>query len=452
MAVIPGNVDAELAPPMTVPLRHFVVGLGLLLLALIVGAANGFEWAMGAGGVSYVHLLLAGWICVTIMGAMTQFVPVWSGASLHSKRLATAQLWLVTGGLLSFVTAMLAGAFGWLTIGGLVMLSGFWTFAYNIGRTLLSARPWDVTEQHFAIALGFFALLTVLGVSLAIGVTRTVFSTLPVGHENVRMAHATIALFGAVMTTIIGALYQLGTMFTQTELDRVDVRIQRFETAAYPIGVIALAGGRLFESVMVARVGGLFVALSVLGIGVILLRRLLETRVARTPMLNRYAVVATAMVLWSVLALPAWLADPLAFGSLYGAPGTVHLLVFGIVGFVVAGTLYHVIPFIVWVHRYSDLLGLADVPLIDGLYDDRLARWDFVLLSTGTVGLIASDLATVPAAARSLSGGLLIIGASVFVGNMLLVLYRHSPHGFVGLLCSRFANEREKPMRSTDRT
>ena len=441
MGAIPGNIDADRAPPMTIPLRHFVVGLGFLLSALLVGAAGSLEWAIGTSGLSYIHLLLAGWICVTIMGAMTQFVPVWSGVAIHSKRLATAQLWLVTAGLVGFVAALLSGAFEWLAIGAVVMLSGFWIFAYNVGRTLSSARPWDVTERHFALGLGFFVLLTALGVPLAIGVTREPFSGLPIGHENVRVAHATLAVFGAVLTTIFGALYQLATMFTQTELDRIDEGIQRFETISYPIGVICLAGGRFVGIVSVARVGGTIVALCVLGVGVILLRKLYETRVARTPMVHRYAVVAVAMVLWALLALPAWIVDPLAADRLYGASGTVHLLAFGIIGFVVVGTLYHVVPFIVWVHRYSDLLGLSDVPMIDDLYDDRLARVDFVSIFAGTVGLVAGDLLSAPAAVRSLSAGVLLFGASVFVANMLLVVYRHSPHGLVGVLCDRFVSE-----------
>lgn len=39
-----------------------------------------------------VDLLFVGCICVKIMGAMTQFIPVWSGVELHSRRFAVREL------------------------------------------------------------------------------------------------------------------------------------------------------------------------------------------------------------------------------------------------------------------------------------------------------------------------------------------------------------------------
>jgi len=45
-------------------------------------------------------------------------------------------------------------------------------------------------------------------------------------------------------------------------------------------------------------------------------------------------------------------------------------------GFVVVGSLYHVVPFIVWLDRYADRVGLERVPAIDDLYDARVATVD----------------------------------------------------------------------------
>ena len=131
-------------------------------------------------------------------------------------------------------------------------------------------------------------------------------------------------------------------------------------------------------------------------------------------------------------------ADPLNPAATFGAPGTTHLLLFGAVGFVVAGTLYHVVPFIVWVHRYSDRLGFEPVPMIDDLYDARLAAVDFAALSIGLGGLVAIEL--LPAvglsptngwsatpAAVVLAGLVSTVGVSVFAINLGLTVSRHSP-------------------------
>jgi hypothetical protein len=223
-------------------------------------------------------------------------------------------------------------------------------------------------------------------------------------------------------------------MFTQSDLHGVDRPLRAVEEVGYPVGVIALAAGRLFAFPAVGRAGGVLVVAGLLAFGVVLARRLREARVEWTPMLSRYAVVAVAMVAWAVLALPAWLADPLAPGALFGGRALVHLLVFGVVGFVVVGTLYHVVPFVVWVHRYSDDLGLRDVPMVDDLYDDRLAAVDFVAVLGGCVALVAGARFSLPRTVTVAGGALAVAGFAVFAANLSLVIRRHSPHSLGDLL------------------
>jgi len=372
---------------------------------------------------------------VTIMGAMTQFVPVWSGVTLHDQSLAMIQLWLVSLGLLGFGAALIGGWVALAPAFGTVMAIGFWVFVYNIGRTLLTIEGgFDVTESHFAVALGFFVLLTALGVALAIDFVWPVFDPLGVARVDVVAAHATLAVFGAILTTVLGALYQLGTMFTQTDLHGADHYLQRFEMVGYPFGVIALATGRLLGYEPLAVGGGVLVLGGLAAMSVILARRLYEAQVPWTPMLSRYVVVSVAMAAWVLLAVPAWIGRPLAIAVRFGAPGTVHLLSLGIVGFVVLGTLYHIVPFIVWVHSYSDRLGYEAVPMIDDLYDDRLATLDLGLFLAGGLLLIVADGATLPATVGGIAGFLILAGALVFGWNMIAVIRTHSPHGLDGLL------------------
>ncbi|WP_042663630.1 hypothetical protein [Haloferax sp. ATB1] len=432
MSAIPADIDTARQPPMTIPLRHFVVALGFLAAAvgLRVGLAAGV--VAGTARLAHVHLLLAGWVCVTIMGAMTQFVPVWSGVDLHSRRLAAVQLWAVGVGVGGLAACFLLGAFAWLPVFGAVALLGFWTFAYNVARTLSRLDDFDVTERHFGLALGFLAVATALGFLLAVDFTRPLFAGVGATHASVRAAHVTLAVFGVVVTTVVGALYQLATMFTQTKLRGVDVWLRRVEEVGYPLGVVALAGGRLVSNPTLARVGGALVALSLLGVAAILARRLVESSVDWTPMLTRYAVAAVALAGWAVLTLPAWLAAPLAGDRLFGAPGTDSLFLLGFVGFVVLGTLYHVVPFIVWVHRYSDRLGLEPVPMLDDLYSTRLARLDFGLVGSGVVAVIAHDLAGLSSAAETAGWTLVLIGIAVFAANLLRVIWLHSPQSLVG--------------------
>jgi len=421
MSAVPGSLDTERGPPMAVPLRHFAVAA----CWLVAGAALGVATALGMGGtLAHVHLLLVGCICVTIMGAMTQFVPVWSGVPLHSRRLASVQLWLVTVGVAGFAAALLLGALGWAPVFGAAMLLGFWVFAYNLGRTLRSVDAFDATESHFAAALGFFVLATPLGLALAVGFQAPVFAPLPVSRGAVVSAHVTLAVFGGVLTTVFGALYQLATMFTGTELRGVELHVRRVERVGYPFGVFVLAAGRLLSNATLARLGGALALLGALGMGFVVWRRVSEAKGERTPMHTRYAVLAASLCLWAALSFPAWLRAPLS--ARFGAPGTVHLLGLGVVGFAVLGTLYHIVPFIVWVERYSDRVGLEAVPTVEDLYDDRVATADFAAFLGGLGGLVAGDLlgSTFLVAA---GGALVTLGSVLFAGNLWLVVDRHSP-------------------------
>lgn len=437
MAAIPGDIDTDSQPPMTIPLRHFVVGFGFLLAGAAAGLLVAVDATPGLGRLAHVHLLFAGWVCLTILGAMTQFVPVWSGVELYSRRLARLQLPLVAVGVAGMAAAFATGAIHWIHGFGGLAVAGFWVFTYNLARTLLRARPLDVTEQHFAFALGCFLAVPTLGFLLALDFTLPVTTALGVTHLGLRGAHVTLAVFGAVLATVVGALYQLATMFTGTTLHGLDHPLQRVESVGYPVGVVALAAGRLVDALWLARVGGLLVTVGLLAVAVVLARKLQETRHDSTPMLARYAVVAATLAVWAAFALPTWLVDPLAPAALFGAPGSVHLLTLGVVGFVVCGTLYHVVPFVVWVHRYSDRLGFEPVPMIDDLYDARIARADFLAFLVGSGVLALGDAVPLPTAGLALGGALLTLGAVLFVGNLVLVLREHAPQSVPAVLLGR---------------
>jgi hypothetical protein len=137
----------------------------------------------------------------------------------------------------------------------------------------------------------------------------------------------------------------------------VDETLQSIEEVGHPVGVVLLAVGRGLETALVARVGAVLVLAAALAVSAILGRKLHEMQVPWTPMHTRYALVVPGLAAWALLTAPAWLQTPTAPEHLLGASGAGHLLVLGAIGFVVLGTLYHVVPFIIWVHRYSDRLG-----------------------------------------------------------------------------------------------
>lgn len=426
MRSVPDSITTDAGPPLALPLAHFLVGLAFLA----VGALVATSLALGAGPpfarLVAVHLLLVGWIALTIMGAMIQFVPVWSGVELFDRRLAIAQLVLVGSGVPGFAVAFLlarpAVAVGFAGI----MVLGMLCFCLLLALTLNRARPWDSTETHFALAIAFLFVATLLGFGAALEFRFDLFPIGPVGRPAVIGAHATLAVFGGLVVTIVGALYQLGPMFTQHEPGPAAERLRRLELVVMPAGVVVLALGRLVGVPAVGRVGAAGVVLGMAIAFCLLLTHVRGATTGYSPMLPRYLAAGVLGVAWAATASIGWASDPLSYSAWFGMPGIGPALLFGAIGFVVVGTLYHVIPFLIWLRGYSDLVGFEPVPMTDDLYHDGLARAELVTLLSGTGVLIVGI--TLPVVIPPwISAGLLLVGIGLFVTNMGWTVRIHAP-------------------------
>lgn len=438
------DLDTDKKPPLSLPFAHFVAGAVLLLVGGGLAGVGPYFLPIQASSAGTLHLLLAGWVGLTIMGSMVLFVPVWSGTRLHSRRLSVASLWLVFLGVAGTVTIFFDGAYRWFPVTTTVLIAGYWTFAYTIARSLPPIRTLDITEAHFLAALTNLVLATTLGWLLAADIGVRFLGGLAIDPTAFLLSHLTLTVFGFVGLTIVGALYQLGPMFTQSEPTAIDAHLAHVEMVALPGGVLVLAAGRLFDALLFARVGAIAVLLGVAAFAVILLRRLWTATVDTGPMLSRYGLVGASALGWVVLTFPGWLADPLSYSLRFGSPRATHLLFVGVITFTVVGTFYHVVPFVIWLQEYSDLLGYEPVPAIDDLFDHRIARLEFWLLAIGLATLWVGELVSTPTWVLMVGGNVLGAGVLLFALNMALVVYRHRPETtreVIDVLASREISE-----------
>ncbi|MCV5420823.1 hypothetical protein OFN47_29345, partial [Escherichia coli] len=88
----------------------------------------------------------------------------------------------------------LGGRWSLAPVAGLAAALGFWTFVYNLGRTLAQVTDPDPTERHFAVALGWCLLVTALGPLLALDLASGVLPLAGLDHLALRRTHATMAV------------------------------------------------------------------------------------------------------------------------------------------------------------------------------------------------------------------------------------------------------------------
>ena len=108
---------------------------GLLGLAWLAAPAALPPLALRA----HAHLMLVGFVGMTIFGIALHVLPRFTGRALFSERLADAQFWLANAGLLAMMWGWLFTIAAVTFAGGALLWLAFALFALNVVATV---RPW----------------------------------------------------------------------------------------------------------------------------------------------------------------------------------------------------------------------------------------------------------------------------------------------------------------------
>lgn len=417
-----GNSTPARQPSLWVPLRYFIVAQGAFLTVLFWApfrVSDFLDFYYQGHDLAFTHLLTLGWITMTIMGASFQLVPVALETTLYSERMARWQFWLMLIGISAMVGHFWIGRHLGMASGATLVLIAVMLFLVNMGRTLWRLERWDVIAMHVAAALVYLAATAVLGNLMALD---KIFDFL--GGQVLRTihAHAHLAGIGWITMMIFGAGYKLIPMFSLSELG--EERLARWQFWGLNVGLIGLFWSLLLQSVWAMP----FVLLIALAIGLFLWKICEVLRTRRRPRLDwglRHALSAIIYLL-IVTILGIWLATGWVPSDEFGARlafGYGVLALLGWVSVMIIGMMYKIIPFLVWHHRYSDLVGLRPVPPATQFLGEAVPRVGFWLLHMGIVitvgGLILESFEGIQAGTIALS----LAGLSFGVG--LVRIYRH---------------------------
>ncbi|MBI3992302.1 MAG: hypothetical protein HY342_03440 [Candidatus Lambdaproteobacteria bacterium] len=381
------GLHLDQAPPLHLPLRFFLtaplfaVAAGLVLLWR--GSAL-LQTTWSPHTVALTHLLTLGFISMVMCGALYQIVPVLVGSAVPRLRLAA----VVHGGLCVGVPALAGGLLSgwqWLLPVALAALGIAW--AVFLGQlTLALARAPSVTVTVASIAVAASSLLLAVSLGLLFA-WELVYGWLPPDRATLTAVHLYLALGGWVGTLITGVGYALIPMF--------------YLSTPFPRGiawlVLACQGLMLLTGPLLAWVAPsrwwhlLPLGLAALAVTVFtgMVWRMLHAR--------RRRISDATLRFWQVgmLALPLALAA-LAVHVLGQLPrwslvfGTLYLL--GFAGAAINGMLYKIVPFLVWLHRFSRHAGSAEMPLLKDIIAPRHMQWQWrayalmLVLATAAAG------------------------------------------------------------------
>lgn len=420
------------APSVNLPLRFMLTGLVALLAAvgwIIAKPSILATYHYNQYVIAVTHLVVLGFICTVVMGAMYQLVPVALETKLYSERLAKWQFVIHVVGFIGMV--WMFNVWNMKQVGhfGSALALGAGLFVYNMAQTLWRVPKWNIVAMAITAALAWFSLTILAGLSIAAakcayesteglataeGVKQVVGGLQVVAGIVSRFdaigamhAHAHLGVVGFFVMLIVGVSYRLIPMFTLTE-------IQNKRRAALSILLLNIGmAGSVATILLRSPLKIAFAAIAVGGLALFgwELRAMLRAR-KRSVLdwgLRSFLVAAAMLIPVCLLALVlSWPALPMNqfFGMLENVYGFLGL--FGVVTLAILGMLHKILPFLVWFGVYSPHVGRAQLPLTSQMVSEQAQ-------AGGLFAYLAGLLVVTVAILRETESG-------VRVGGVLLLL------------------------------
>ncbi len=375
----------------SLPLRFIYLGLAYLVVSSFLGIFGLFGYYLKP---VHSHLMLAGFVSMTIIGSMYQLVPTVTGTELKLKSLAETSFYLTNFGVLMLVASF--RGFIPFYISGSIYVAGILAFAAVVLVTLTDMRLRSIAVPFFALAIVFYLAGTIYGV---LGLS---------GKLDFRIAvHNHLLTAGWIGVTTFGGLYELFPMLALRKLRSLKLAYLTFFLILISLPVM-LYGLQTGQANLITA-GGAGYATSFALMVVNLLATLASKSDTPAPL--------DISVKFFVPALFFGIAGVLA-GLLYPDRFIhAHLMLVGWITLTIIGAEYHIIPMITWMEKYSAKLGIEDVPMIGDLFNLRLGEILLALSVVGTVMLLIPQI-------RALGGLIMLVVFVAFSWDMVMVQRR----------------------------
>jgi hypothetical protein len=422
------GLHLDQAPPLSIPVTFFasapiaVFAAGALLLVEGVLALVS-NWL--AQTLALTHLGTLGFLVMVMMGALYQLTPVVAGSRVRGVRIAHAVHALLVIGLAGLVTGLLTYAPRVTFVSLAVLLLSLLLFLPPVALALARAPARSETVTGMRMALASLFVVGFLGLWMAHGHSGMRF---PGPRTLWIQVHLSVGFLGWVGCLISAVSWQVLPMFYLVSPQGRGSKRATLGLVAVgvllPVLVLFLdLAGVIPEGwpapTRLAAAGALPAAFAVWGIQPVLsLRGLFQRRRRRVDGSVRFwqaglcaaCLTAVAAVVAHLLPHPRWV---LLLG---------WMAIWGWAGMIVHGMLTRIVPFLVWFHRFSPLVGRVPVPSLRGLLPDRWTRRGFVVHVASVLAGIAAIVSGADWLARLT--GLLLMATAAQLGHSIFHVLR----------------------------
>ncbi len=406
------HVSKEFAPPLGLIVPFFISGVFFYVLsciALLFYTPHFSHLELSVAG--WVHLFMVGYVMMIIFGAMAQLVPV----VLETGHFSVDWYYIIFPVLLIGVIGLIAGF--WLdpillSFGGLLVLVAMVIFAVDVFLTIAKTQLATPTVKAIKLSNIFLLLGILSGFAMALALS----GFWSVDIEDFVHAHVWAVVGGYVLMSVYGItlvllpMFGLAHGFSEAPIRRA---IPTLAAAVSLVYVGALFGWRFVEGLGIFA-GFVSVAFYAQQISLIYKTRVRkELDIWYRSMLFGYASFAVAVAVG-------------ALGVLFGAQQVIYAAIWALFmffAFLINGHLYKIIPFLVWFHRFSDLVGKQRVPMLHEMYPKKQALYQFWMSAVGAA-LVFLGLLFHSDALFKAGGSFMLVGA-IFLATSVMWMIRY---------------------------
>ncbi len=366
-------------------LGHFATAFVFLILGLA-----GLVWAsplLAEGLVAHprviggLHFLTLGWLSLSIFGAFKVFMGVALGSSSYGTWLGRAVWILWSFGTVAFASGLILQVRHLIICGLISLLLGLISFTVHYLPALIFAKRGQMTRIFLAFAIFSLWCTWIMGAGAGFLRAGWVAWPLPAGYLQ---AHILLAVFGWVGATVVGVGSHLIPMFALSNNPKQwPVKVALPFWIAIPI--LALLGAFMPQP---------FLTLGWISAGIGSLLWGLQVSIYFSAKIRKEKdgglFIAAGATVWLILAWTLILIR--SIGGFGNSTSFIGALLVGWLTVFTLGIYHRVVPFLVWLRRFSDKAGRGPVVRIKDLTSERLIQFTIVLslggVSVWIVGLV----------------------------------------------------------------
>ncbi|WP_029520728.1 hypothetical protein [Persephonella sp. IF05-L8] len=411
---IVGSLATKFAPPFSLVLHYFIGGAALNLIAILVLLSFSSQFAQpfyNLQNAAIVHIQLLGFVMMIIFGALYQLIPVALEVPVFSFKLGYLQFYIYLTGIIIFVISLIYGnLFFLLPVGATFLYLSMSIFIFNFFMSLKNLEKFDITSKFLITA----NISLLIGISLGIFLSLNFFTGWVSDIFRLVVTHIIFTLLGFIPMVVMGVSMVLLPMFSLAHKFN-----DKYINIAFYLMVIAVFGfglGFLFTGSNYILVSGIYLILLGMVFYLLQVYEIYSKRPRRTKDIGMDTMFYSHFIL--ILSIITGLFIPFMEKAIYLFGIS---LIFGFFPVLIYGSMFKIVPFLTWFHRFSSLVGKKKVPMLADMLPQKIPDVQVVIYSLGFVVLFIGTFLHI-SVISILGTVLLLIAVLIFIYLIYYIL------------------------------